>query len=124
MSASGRVVGAVPPRVALSYTRVVGALFFLLLLFFGTIGLVLYFVPSIVAFVRRVPGRGAVLAINALLGWTILGWVAAMAMALRSTGPAPARPITTVPSSEAPIYETRALEAAAAELPEDPFANL
>jgi hypothetical protein len=99
--------------------------FFFLLLVFGTIGLVLYFVPTLVAVVRGTPDRGAVFAVNAFLGWTVLGWVAAMAMALRGTGSSRRVPPARTPvDHDAPIYETRVLEAAAAELPDDPFANL
>lgn len=42
----------------------------------------LYFIPSMVAFDRNIPNRNSVLVINLLLGWTLLGWVAALAMAV------------------------------------------
>jgi hypothetical protein len=41
-------------------------------------------VPTIVAYRRHVPNRGAVVVINAFLGWTLIGWVVALAMACRS----------------------------------------
>jgi T4 superinfection immunity protein len=54
----------------------------------GLLGLVvafgLYFLPSIVAARRRVPNLGSVLVINFFLGWTLVGWVVALAMAVRS----------------------------------------
>lgn len=45
-----------------------------------------YWAPSIVLAFRhgRVPSPGAVIVINALLGWTFVGWVVALAMACRS----------------------------------------
>ncbi len=44
-----------------------------------------YWVPSIVALTRHVPDRGSVIVVNALAGWTIAGWIVALAMACRST---------------------------------------
>ena len=42
-----------------------------------------YFIPWYVAAVRNVPNRGSVAVINLLLGWTLVGWVVALAMAAR-----------------------------------------
>jgi hypothetical protein len=95
-----------------------------MLLFFGTIGLAIYFVPSIVGFVRRVPNRGVLVAVNAFLGWTLVGWIAAMVLALRPPAPAGrGEPLEATVVDDVSIYETRELEAAAEELPEDPFAT-
>jgi Superinfection immunity protein len=48
-------------------------------------GLILgYFIPTIVAMVRHVPNKGSVIVINVFLGWTIVGWVVALAMAVRT----------------------------------------
>lgn len=44
----------------------------------------LYFIPTFVAFSRNVVNRWSVLVINALLGWTFIGWVVALAMAART----------------------------------------
>ena len=44
----------------------------------------LYFIPAIVANTRHVPNRGSVVVINVFLGWTLIGWVIALAMACRS----------------------------------------
>jgi len=46
--------------------------------------LALYLLPLIVGLLRRVPDIGSVAVINVLLGWTLVGWAAAMALALRS----------------------------------------
>lgn len=46
--------------------------------------LALYFIPLIVALIRKVPNVGSVAVVNILLGWTLIGWVVALAMAVRS----------------------------------------
>lgn len=43
----------------------------------------LYFLPSIIALNRRAPSKWSVVVINALLGWTLIGWAVALAMAVR-----------------------------------------
>jgi hypothetical protein len=43
-----------------------------------------YWAPSIVALARKVPNRGSVAVVNAFLGWTVIGWIVALAMACRS----------------------------------------
>ena len=48
----------------------------------------LYLLPVLIGVARRVPDIGAVAAVNILLGWTLIGWAAALAMALRSVRPA------------------------------------
>jgi hypothetical protein len=55
--------------------------------------IVSYWIPTIVALVRHVPNKGSVIVINAFLGWTIVGWVIALAMAVR-TRPQPVEPVT------------------------------
>lgn len=47
--------------------------------------IVLYFVPTIAA--RKKKDRDAILAINFFLGWTVIGWVVALAWALKSEEP-------------------------------------
>lgn len=47
--------------------------------------LALYFVPSIVAVVRKVTHQGCVVVINMFLGRTFVGWVVALAMACRTS---------------------------------------
>lgn len=48
----------------------------------------LYLLPLLVGWGRRVPDLGAVAVVNILLGWTLVGWVVALAMALRSAATA------------------------------------
>jgi hypothetical protein len=52
----------------------------------------LYFVPTMVAATRGHQSLGSILVINLFLGWTLIGWVVALAMAV---GPAKA-PVTKV----------------------------
>ena len=40
--------------------------------------LVIYFVPTIVARLRHHHQRAAIFVLNLFLGWTLLGWVAAL----------------------------------------------
>jgi hypothetical protein len=80
--------------------------------------LLLYFIPTIVGAVRKVPNIGSVLVINLFLGWTLIGWVVALAMAARSASPPStqfvipsAQPVPTAPpqtTSESNIVYTHA----------------
>jgi Superinfection immunity protein len=47
----------------------------------------LYLLPVLIGLARHVPDIGAVAVIDILLGWTLIGWVVALAMALRSVSP-------------------------------------
>jgi hypothetical protein len=68
------------------------ALIFILIFF------VLYFIPGLVAENRRHSSRGAIIALNLLLGWTVLGWIIALVWSLtgnverRRAEPIPAAP--------------------------------
>lgn len=42
----------------------------------------LYFVPTIIASMRNHTNAVAITALNLLLGWTLLGWVAALVWSL------------------------------------------
>ncbi|MEU8527295.1 MULTISPECIES: superinfection immunity protein [Streptomyces] len=46
------------------------------------VGLVLYFLPAFIGFARNAPNRGSVLVVNIFLGWTLIGWVVALAMSV------------------------------------------
>jgi len=58
---------------------------------FWALAIAAYFVPVIVAWARHVPNRGSVTVINVFLGWTLIGWVVALAMACRTR---PQEPVT------------------------------
>lgn len=47
----------------------------------------LYFLPTIIGATRKVVNIGSVFAINLLLGWSLIGWAVALAMALRTNPP-------------------------------------
>jgi hypothetical protein len=54
----------------------------------GSAGLILlilvaipYFIPSIVAISRGMHNKGSIIVVNVFLGWTLIGWVVALAMA-------------------------------------------
>lgn len=49
-------------------------------------GFVVYFLPSILG--RQRPNRGRIFIINLLLGWTVIGWVVALVMAMNRDLPA------------------------------------
>ena len=51
----------------------------------------LYLLPTWVALNRGVVNKWSVVVINVLLGWTLIGWVVALAMAVR-TQREPAKP--------------------------------
>jgi hypothetical protein len=42
-----------------------------------------YFLPSFLAYQRKAPDQNTVAVINLLLGWTVIGWIVALALALR-----------------------------------------
>jgi hypothetical protein len=51
------------------------------------LAIALYMLPTIVGSVRKVVNIGSVFAINLFLGWSLVGWVVALAMALRTNPP-------------------------------------
>lgn len=48
-----------------------------------------YLLPSFVAVARKAPSAASAVVINVLLGWTLIGWAVALAMACRSHQPSP-----------------------------------
>jgi len=63
--------------------------------------LFVYLTPTLIALGRRHKALGAILALNIFLGWSLLGWVAALVWAL--TNPKPDQPVVvnTGPSNMA-----------------------
>jgi hypothetical protein len=51
---------------------------------FLAFGIVLYFLPAIVASVRHTHNSTGILFLNLLLGWTLVGWFIVLLMALCS----------------------------------------
>ena len=42
----------------------------------------MYWLPTIIAIVRRTPSALGVAALNFFLGWTVIGWIVALVIAL------------------------------------------
>jgi uncharacterized membrane protein YqaE (UPF0057 family) len=51
----------------------------------GTVLLVAYFFPTIVAFIRGHQDKFAILVLNIFLGWTVIGWIKALIWASTAT---------------------------------------
>jgi hypothetical protein len=49
---------------------------------FTIIVLGVYFLPTIIAAVKKKKNSGAIAALNLLLGWTLIGWVVAFVWSL------------------------------------------
>lgn len=55
---------------------------FVLLMFWIIVGFVtLYFVPAIVAFSRKHNSKVAILVVNFVFGWSLVGWIIALVWA-------------------------------------------
>jgi hypothetical protein len=52
------------------------------------VALPLYILPVIIAYLRPAPDRASVVIVSILLGWTYVGWVIALALAVRDRRPA------------------------------------
>jgi hypothetical protein len=70
---------------------------------FAILAVALYFTPAIVVFARRLPHSGSVIIIDVFLGWTLIGWVVALAMACRSK-PAAVQPVMPVMPQQGQQY--------------------
>lgn len=55
------------------------------LLLLGITAMVFYLIPLAIAFLRYHHQLGPIAVINFFLGWTFIGWVVALAMAVSST---------------------------------------
>lgn len=49
--------------------------------------LALYFLPSLVATMKKKRNSGAIFAVNLFLGWTVIGWIVAIVWALTNDAP-------------------------------------
>lgn len=47
--------------------------------------LVMYFLPTIIAFLRKHNQRGAIFLLNFLLGWTVIGWIVSIVWAMTNS---------------------------------------
>ena len=55
-----------------------GSSFLMLIL----MGIMLYFIPTIIAILKKKPNKLAISALNFFLGWSIIGWVVALVWSL------------------------------------------
>lgn len=62
--------------------------------------LALYLLPTIVAETRHVSSIGSIAVINIFLGWTLVGWVVALAMAVREVPEGPPKPQAPLPRAD------------------------
>jgi hypothetical protein len=53
------------------------------------VGFAFYFLPAIIAWVRAHYNRVAILALNLLLGWTVVGWVVSLVWSFTNPPPRP-----------------------------------
>ena len=54
-----------------------------LLILLIILGLAVYFIPTIVAFVSQQENRVAIMVLDILLGWTLVGWVVSLVWAVK-----------------------------------------
>ena len=52
---------------------------------FGVLGLAVYFLPIIIAAVRRAKSIIGIILLNVLAGWTFIGWIIALVWSLTGT---------------------------------------
>ncbi len=72
-----------------------GIVWMLVFLVGGSLAAGLYLLPTVVVGLRRRPNPMPVVVVNVLLGWTLLGWVAALAMAVHTPAVGVAHPDVT-----------------------------
>lgn len=47
------------------------------------VGAIIYFCPTIIAFKKERDNKASILALNLLLGWSVVGWVVSLVWALK-----------------------------------------
>jgi hypothetical protein len=62
----------------------------------------LYFIPSIIAFVRDAKNKAAIIVLNILTGWTLLGWLIALIWSLAAEKRNAMRQLRSVPNHSCP----------------------
>ena len=79
--------------------------------FTGTLGvfflifcIIPYFLPTIIAFMRKKDNAGGVFALNFFLGWTFIGWIASLIWALSANNRPPGNTTTVIINNPGPAY--------------------
>lgn len=57
----------------------------ILIIVLGLLGIVVYFLPSIIAYKREHANKSIILVINFVLGWTFIGWAGCLVWAFIDT---------------------------------------
>ena len=78
------LLGAVLPKSGDAATASSGILAGLML---TALGMLLYFLPTVLGWSKR--DRASIFVVNLFLGWTLVGWVVALAWALKHEAPRP-----------------------------------
>ncbi|MFD2755691.1 superinfection immunity protein [Comamonas terrae] len=87
-------MGQIPPAGLNGFGKLVAGLFFVF-------APALYLLPTYEAWKRQQPNMTPTVLVNIFLGWTLIGWVAAMVMAYKSTEP---QKVELVYNEPAPTY--------------------
>lgn len=58
-------------------------IFHLLILVIFALMFAVYITPSLIAYRRKQPNLGVIVAVNLLVGWTIAGWLVALVWSLK-----------------------------------------
>ncbi len=61
-----------------------------------------YFIPSIIAFLRRHESAMPLFLVNIFLGWTLIGWIVCLVWALTGTGESRGVPAASKPQAASP----------------------
>jgi hypothetical protein len=69
----------IKPILASSDNGSAAGAFFIFVLW--ALGFLFYWIPTIVAVIRKMPNTGSIVVINLFLGWTCIGWIVSLAMA-------------------------------------------
>lgn len=93
-------MGTIPANEANGIARTFAPLFFV-------VAPVLYFLPTIEAYLNDHGNMAALGALNLLLGWTVVGWVAALVWALTKQASRPTTPEPSWASSPLPSTAVR-----------------
>ena len=65
-----------------------------------------YWIPTLIAFSRKHPSKGGVLALNLFLGWTFIGWVVAIVWALSDNSKRQASVVVNTHVATSPLAPT------------------
>jgi hypothetical protein len=68
-------------------TGVTGAPALLIIIGIIVVSALLYFLPTIIGSVRRAPSLLGIVLVNIFFGWSIIGWIVALVLALRTRQP-------------------------------------